>query len=75
MHQKGGKPVKQDGLMAIIDSGTSLIVGSRNVIDPLIAGIDVAEDCSNLDSLPEITFTLDDTDYQLSASDYVVKIT
>jgi len=75
MHQKGGKPVTQTGLMAAIDSGTSLIVGSKDVIDPLIEGIEVAQDCSNVDSLPEITFTLDDTEYELSASDYVVKIT
>jgi len=75
MQQKGGEPVTQTGLMAAIDSGTSLIVGSKDVIDPLIAGIEVEKDCSNVSSLPDITFTFDTTPYVLSADDYVVKIT
>jgi len=63
------------GLKAAIDSGTSLIVGSADVIDPIIKGIEVAQDCSNLHELPEITFKIDHEDYPLSAEDYVVQIT
>jgi len=58
--------------MAAIDSGTSLIVGPAELIDPLIEGITVNQDCSGKESLPNITFTLDDTDYELSWEDYVV---
>ena len=67
MQQAGGQPVTQTGLMGAIDSGTSLIVGSKDVIDPLIAGIEVAQDCSNVESLPNITFTFDTTPYELTA--------
>ena len=66
---------KLDGVKAAIDSGTSLIMGSNTVIQPLIEGITVEQDCSNLDSLPDITFTFDTTDYVLTAQDYVVQVT
>lgn len=75
MQQDGGQPVTQKGLMGAIDSGTSLIVGSADVIDPLIAGIEVAQDCSGKDKLPNITFTFDSTPYVLTANEYVVEVT
>jgi hypothetical protein len=68
---------KQDttGLKAAIDSGTSLIIGSADVIDPLVAGIVVDETCAGVDELPNITFTFDETDYVLTPADYVVAVT
>ena len=60
------------GYKAAIDSGTSLIMGPNKVIAPLVEGITVEKDCSNLDSLPDITFTFDAQDYVLHASDYVL---
>lgn len=60
---------------AAIDSGTSLIMGSNSVIDPLIEGITVNEDCSGVEDLPSIYFTFDSTRYELTADDYVVRIT
>jgi hypothetical protein len=39
------------GYKAAIDSGTSLIVGGAEIIDPLVAGIVVEQDCSNINSL------------------------
>jgi len=62
------------GMKGAIDSGTSLIVGSADLIDPLISGIVVEKDCSNIADLPSITFTFDETDYVLTSTDYVVKI-
>ena len=56
----------------MIDSGTSLIIGPKSLIDPLIQGITVNQDCSGIDSLPDITFTIDNIDYDLSPKDYVV---
>jgi hypothetical protein len=64
-----------DGVMAAIDSGTSLIMGSNTIIQPLIEGIEVEQDCSNLNDLPDITFTFDTTDYVLTSQDYVVQVT
>jgi len=63
------------GYKAAIDSGTSLIMGPNTLFEPLLEGITVEEDCSNLDSLPDITFTFDSTDYVLTANDYVLKET
>ena len=63
------------GYMAAIDSGTSLIMGPNSLFEPLLAGITVEQDCSNLDTLPDITFTFDTTEYVLSANDYVLKET
>ena len=60
---------------AVIDSGTSLLVGPKAIVDPLIKGISVKKDCSNLKELPSMTFTIDGTDYELDATDYVLQIT
>merc|ERR1719400_109822 len=63
------------GYKAAIDSGTSLIMGPNTLFKPLLDGITVEQDCSNLDSLPDITFTFDSQDYVLTPNDYVLKET
>jgi cathepsin D len=70
----GDTVVNTDGFMAAIDSGTSLIVGPASIIDPLVEGITVAQDCSGVEDLPDITFTMDGHAYTLASSDYVVKV-
>merc|ERR1712109_217832 len=67
--------VDTTGYKAAIDSGTSLIMGPKTLFDPLLEGITVEQDCSNLDSLPDITFTFDSQDYVLTPADYVLKET
>ena len=63
------------GYKAAIDSGTSLIMGPNTLFKPLLDGVTVEQDCSNLDSLPDITFTFDSQDYVLTPADYVLKET
>ena len=63
------------GYLAVIDSGTSLLVGPKSIVDPLIAGIKVDQTCTGIDALPDISFTIDTTVYTLTAADYVLKIT
>lgn len=58
--------VDMTGYKAAIDSGTSLIMGSFDVMNPLIAGIVVNQDCSGVEALPNITFTIDSTEYVLT---------
>tara|TARA_B110000285_G_C15023867_1_gene563079 strand:- start:77 stop:1000 length:924 start_codon:yes stop_codon:yes gene_type:complete len=72
---QGDSKIDASDYKAVIDSGTSLLVGPKKIVDPLIKGITVKKDCSNIDSLPSMTFTIDETDYELDASDYVLKIT
>lgn len=67
--------VDTTGYKAAIDSGTSLIMGPNTLFAPLLEGITVEQDCSNLDSLPNITFTFDAQDYVLTPADYVLKET
>jgi len=74
MQQQGGQKVATEGYKAVIDSGTSVIVGPKSLIDPLIQGITVNQDCSGVESLPSITFTIDNIDYEMTPNDYVVKV-
>jgi len=73
--RQGTTNIDTSGYLAVIDSGTSLLVGPKALTDKLIDGISVEQDCSNLDSLPEIGFNFDGTDYALSPSDYVLQVT
>ena len=50
----------------VLDTSTSLIHGPKEVISPLISGITVAEDCSNLATLPELHFAIDGMPYTLA---------
>jgi len=63
------------GYKAAIDSGTSLIIGPKPLLDPLVEGITVDQKCNGIEDLPNITFTFDDIDYVLTPDDYVVKVT
>jgi len=71
---QGDKQIPTDGAKGVIDSGTSLLVGPKQLVDPLIEGIAVNQDCSGLDDLPDISFTIDSTTYSLAPSDYVLKV-
>jgi hypothetical protein len=59
---------------AVIDSGTSLLVGPKELVDPLIKGLLSQPDCSKLDTYPDMTFTMDGQDYELTPQDYVLQI-
>lgn len=72
---QGTKKIDASDYKAVIDSGTSLLVGPKKIVDPLIEGISVPKSCAGVDSLPTLTFTIDNTDYQLESKDYVLKVT
>ena len=55
---KGQPGTVNAGLIGVIDTGTSLIAGPPDVVNPIIAQINVTEDCSNLASLPNISFVM-----------------
>jgi len=66
--------VSAAGYKGVIDSGTSLLVGPKNLIDQITKGITVESNCSNLSSLPTITFTIDNQAYPLEGKDYVLQV-
>jgi cathepsin D len=66
----------KSSLQGIVDTGTSLLVGPTSVVDDITKQIgSVSSDCSNISSLPTITFTLGGVAYPLTGEDYVLKIT
>lgn len=69
---QGDKKIDASKYKAVIDSGTSLLVGPKELIDPLIEGITVPKTCRGIDNLPEITISIDGTAYPLSPKDYVL---
>jgi cathepsin D len=72
----GGKKQGFSGVKGVVDSGTSLLVGDTKFMNKIIDEIGaVKADCSNIASLPEISFVINGQDYTLSANDYVLKIT
>jgi hypothetical protein len=58
----------------VIDTGTSIITCPPLVCGPIIAAINVTADCSNLATLPPISFNIAGKDYPLTAAQYVVKL-
>jgi hypothetical protein len=59
---------------AIVDTGTSLIIGPTDAVNALMSSIgNVASDCSNMNSLPTIDFKLKGNTYKIPSSVYVIK--
>lgn len=62
-----GGQIATGGVKGVIDSGTSLIIGNFDIINPILHQIGtVNEDCSNINDLPDIDFVFDDIVYTLS---------
>ena len=59
----------------VVDTGTSILTGPSKKLNPIIEKIgEVAQDCSNIDKLPAIQFTLAGKDFDLEPEFYVLKI-
>lgn len=56
-----------------VDTGTSLLAGPSDVIDQLIEDLNVAQDCSNMKTLPDLGFIIGDHVLNLKPEDYVAQ--
>jgi cathepsin D len=62
-------------LKAIVDTGTSVIVGPTDLIKKMTAGFPSTIDCNNLKSYPNINFVIGGDNYILTPDDYILKLT
>ena len=70
-----GGDISDGQVKAVIDSGTSLIIGNFDMVNPILELIgEIEADCSNLDQMPEIEFNFGGRTYTLGPEDYVLKI-
>merc|ERR1719253_495130 len=56
---------------ALLDTGTSLLAGPPDVVNSLLDQLNVASNCSNYASLPDISFVIGGRTLSLSPQDYV----
>lgn len=56
-----------------VDTGTSLLAGPTEVVAALVEKLQVSDDCSNLQDLPDLGFIVGDHILNLKAEDYVAR--
>jgi len=61
----------QQKCQVAVDTGTSLLAGPSTVVATLVQKLQVADDCSNLKSLPDLGFIVGDHILNLKPEDYV----
>lgn len=63
-----------DNLKAIVDSGTSVIVGPKAIIAEMTKELPAALDCTKLDTYPDMTITLGEDQFVLKPAEYILNV-
>jgi cathepsin D len=73
----GDKQMGPTTFNGIVDTGTSLMVGSKGIVQPIITAIGATQviDCSKRQSLPDYTLTIGGKNYAVPATEYILEIT
>merc|ERR1712054_428474 len=77
----GDTTLLSSSMKAIIDSGTSLLAGPKDLVSKIataagatsLMGKEYIIDCSKISSLPDLDFTLGGKPFKLTGSDYVIQ--
>ncbi len=62
------------GCEAIVDSGTSMIVGPYEDIQNILSTLNISSDCSNYADQPDLIFTINGKQYAVPPKFYIVKM-
>lgn len=71
----GNKRLSLYESVAIVDCGSSLFVGDSDLISFITTSLGSIPTCNNIDTLPILTLEVDDLQYRLSPSDYMLNST
>eukprot|EP01115_Flamella_aegyptia_P008376 TRINITY_DN3492_c0_g1_i3.p1 TRINITY_DN3492_c0_g1~~TRINITY_DN3492_c0_g1_i3.p1 ORF type:complete len:371 (-),score=123.31 TRINITY_DN3492_c0_g1_i3:69-1040(-) len=71
----GSTSISSTSSRAIVDTGTSVLLGPRKTINSLLTALNIKSDCSNLDSLEDINIKIGSKNFNIPASIYVLKTT
>lgn len=65
-----------NNLKGIVDTGTSVIVGPKSLVDNILSRWDNPKsiDCATLDQNPSLEFVIGGKSYVLEPKDYVLKV-
>lgn len=61
-------------LRGIVDTGTSVIVGPKDMITKMTSQLPSSLDCKNLSQYPTLTFTIGGIEYPLAPEDYILSV-
>lgn len=70
--QVGEKQIASE-FRAIVDTGTSYIVGPKDHVLEILKVLNIAKDCSNINSLPNLVFTMDGKNFTITPNHYLIK--
>ncbi|EAX95235.1 Clan AA, family A1, cathepsin D-like aspartic peptidase [Trichomonas vaginalis G3] len=59
---------------AILDTGTSMLIGPVSAMDVIMKNIDIDARCQNLDQNPTVTFVINGVKFPLTPEDYVMRV-